>query len=143
MTHYWVGYEEKSVAETKFLNLCSLSSAPPEALPKLWKLGLVDPRCANFLVAAIEKVLRVGERVRLVVCRLTIVACLQAVPIGNIKPARIACIPIIVPLGNIGMRGIDALGRRHTPNLWNALSPARVRHHFSSSAVGSYLLRLP
>ncbi len=67
-----------------------------------------------MLVTAIYKFLRIGARVRLVVGRLTIVACFQVVPIDHIEPARIACIPIIESLDDVGMWGIDA-GERGIP----------------------------
>ena len=94
----------------------------------------MDSRGANSRVAAIQKLLRVCAIVRLVMRRLTIVACHRVMPIGDIKPTRIASVPIIETLRHVGMRGIDSLGCRHAPNLWDMLASTGIRDH---SAVTS------
>ena len=94
----------------------------------------MDARGANSRVAAIQKLLRVCAIVRLVMRRLTIVACHRVMPIGDIKPARIASVPIFETLRHVGMRGIDSLGCRHAPNLWDMLASTCIRDH---SAVTS------
>ena len=107
-----------------------------EALPNLWELGLVNPRRAHPLVAAIQKLLRVPAIVRLVVRRFTIVACHRVMPIGNIKPARVASVPIVETLCHVGVWGIDAVCRWHAPNLRYTLAAACVRHHCTVATCG-------
>jgi hypothetical protein len=95
----------------------------------------MDSRGAYSRVAAIQKLLRVCAIVCLVVRRLTIVACHRIMPIGDIKPARIASVPIIETLRHVGMRGIDSLGRRHAPNLWDMLATAGIRNHIAVTSI--------
>ena len=107
----------------------------------LWKLGLMDPRGTNTRVSAIQKLLRVSAIVRLVVRRFTVVACHRIVPIGNIKPARVARVPVTEPLCDVRVGGIDPLGRRHAPDLGDILATACIWNH--SVVTTSWVVPVP
>ena len=101
----------------------------------------MDSCGANSRVAAIQKLLCVCAIVRLVMRRLTIVACHRVMPIGDIEPARIASVPVSETLCYVRVGGIDPLGCRHAPNLWDILATACIRYH--SAVTPSWVVPVP